>query len=245
MGASFTSLHLRGDDRDAAIAGLRISAALPAYVSKPSAGWISAYPFATEGKGPEKLEGIAQLVSASLRTAVLGILVREGDVFFYALCEDGKTLDRYSSRPASPEPPQGGAPETLLRFCKPGIALAQVGAALRHRQVGRTARSPEEQRRYEKEMKAQKKALRERYPDICRELQEIGLPVPTLEQVLAQLDAVEDAGTGRSGGASTAEEQAASVAALLGLPGQRALRGFTSLRDGEPAPGALARPVTS
>lgn len=243
MGASFTNFHVRADDRDAAIAGLRLAAALPAFVSKPAAGWISVYPFATEDKGPERVEGMAQMVSASLRTAVMSILVREGDVFFYALCEDGKILDRYSSRPASPEPPQGGAPETLLRFCKPGVALPQVVAALHLRQVGRTARSPEEQRRYEKEMREQKKRLKARYPEICRELEAMGLPVPSLEQVLAQLDVVEDAGTGRSGGAATAEEQAAAVAGLLGLPGQRALRGFTSLRDGERAPGALANPV--
>jgi hypothetical protein len=109
--------------------------------------------------------------------------------------------------------------------------------------VGRAERSPEEQREFDRHMAAEKKSLASRYDEISRELEALGLPAPPLEQVMAQLDAVEDRLSGRQGEAASAEEQAGTVAALLGLPGQRAPRGWNLLREGDPPPGALSAPV--
>ncbi|MBI2900909.1 MAG: hypothetical protein HYY17_12050 [Planctomycetes bacterium] len=244
LGVSFTNLNVRAGDRDAAIAGLRRIGGLPAYVTRPAEGWISVYPRETERKEPARLQGAVTLLSAALAAPVVGLLVRDSDLFCYVFADGGRVLDRYASRTASPEPPVGGDPQAILRVCKPGMTLDDLRAVLDLRMVGRRARSPEERERTEKEMALQKERLAARYPEICRELAAMGLPVPPLEQVLAQLNTVEDRLTGQSGEAAAAEEQAGAFAALLGIPGRRALRGWKLIREDEPAPGVLATPVT-
>ena len=71
----------------------------------------------------------------------------------------------------------------------------------------------------------------------------MGLLAPSLEQMLKQVDSVGERMMGKSGEVVAAEEQAAALALLLGLPGLRSLRGYIDLSESEPPPGALNAPV--
>src|SRR5262245_52734565 len=99
MGAFFTNLHARTVDATAFERALTTLGALPAYVSEPEGGWLSAYPELTESQDTDELDRLASALSQHLHCAVFAFLVHDSDIFRYVLFEDGKLRDVYDSAP--------------------------------------------------------------------------------------------------------------------------------------------------
>jgi hypothetical protein len=142
MGSSFANLHVRDRAAEDIVPALLKVRLIPAFLTSARDGWTSVYPQPLEEAEPQASREAAEArLSHVLRTAVLCVTVHDSDVFLYHLWEDGKCIDRYDSEPGIwkgwSEPPSGGDPRVLLRFCRPGTRIGALDRILRHRTVGR------------------------------------------------------------------------------------------------------------
>ncbi len=124
MGSSYANIHVRSDDQNAVKRALTQINALPAFVSKPKNGWVSAYPSDVESQAEDTMKQICSQLSGTVNAGVIGIIVHDSDVFLYTLAENGQVVDQYNSWPGyfdgTGDTPSGGKVEKLLPYCAAG-----------------------------------------------------------------------------------------------------------------------------
>lgn len=244
MGTFFTNLHARADAVETILEALRSARALPAYVTEPDQGWISAYPDATEGQDLRLLERIGQALSTAANTAVYASLVHDSDVWDFTIHEGGRLLDHYCSQPGyfsgKKRRPSGGKADVLLPLCTEGTSAGELEDLLK-RHLTSEAPLPEALgARLTAEMERQKQWLAGSYEEMKSRLTAMGAPVPSLRAMLARLEGKTRKAVAGSGRAEAAEDLAQAFARMLGIPHGRALLGFKYISRGE-APEGFAR----
>ena len=97
MGASFGSIQVRGEDREAvktAAEAVSQERKQKFLIGPLLNGWIAVYP---DGSGQD--EASATALSKQLGNKLLQLIVHDDDIFAYNFFQSGELLNRYSSRP--------------------------------------------------------------------------------------------------------------------------------------------------
>jgi hypothetical protein len=146
MASLFASLHIRTENFRDVVEVLKSLVAVPAYISGPTNGWISAYPKITDRHQDDFLETIAQTLSSHLGAPVFASQLFEEEVFTYLLFDKGKLVDTYNSNPGyvhgKGTEPEGGNVNLLLPYCAPGATIDGLKKLL-HDLVPPTLPSPD------------------------------------------------------------------------------------------------------
>jgi hypothetical protein len=245
MGSFITNLHVRGVERDAAVAALRELRVLPAYVSgEPGNPWFSIYPNGIDQNG-DALQNLGAKLSRKLQQPLIAFIVHDSDIFMYWLYDNGAEQDRYDSAPGYfdgvDSKPAGADCEVLKRYCVPGTTVEQLTGLLHAKEPapnqGRTAAAERSTA-----MKTQiLDGLRRSYPMMKKQRPDL----PNLEDMLAEavkrfasLPSMPDlAQSGKS--FVFAEHMTQALAKHLGLSEGRAIDSYRYLENGEGAPGTL------
>ena len=134
MGSSYTNVHVRSGDQNAVKKALTQINALPAYVSKPKNGWVSAFPSEVEDQSESSMKRVCTELSGALKTGVFGITVHDSDIFLYTLAENGQVVDTYNSWPGyfdgNSDTPDGGNVEKLMPYCIAGTTPEKLASIL-------------------------------------------------------------------------------------------------------------------
>ncbi|MGH7137110.1 MAG: hypothetical protein ACREHD_15320, partial [Pirellulales bacterium] len=134
MGEFYGNIHVRTQDRDAALAALKpIARGERMFLVSPLRnGWLSIYPN-DYGQDYKVSHGIAKRIQGD----VIHLLLHDGTDFCYWYYRSGKLIDKYSSRPdhfgpVSQRIRRGvqGRPELLQGLLAPGSDIEQLYVAL-------------------------------------------------------------------------------------------------------------------
>jgi hypothetical protein len=135
MGASFANVHVRKADAAACAKVLKTLISSRALVTDSKNGWTTVYDEESESQNIEVLRELAKGLSLKLKTAIIAMLVHDGDVFMYLLFDGGELVDQFDSKPDYFGPVSdakrkewAGDFSRLLRYAKKGTSLA----ALKH-----------------------------------------------------------------------------------------------------------------
>jgi hypothetical protein len=99
MGAFFTNCNVRTTDTAKCARLLKSSSGLRAILTDSKNGWITVYDEESESQDLNILRRLAKKLSAQLKTAAIGILVHDSDVFQYLIYENGELVDQFDSKP--------------------------------------------------------------------------------------------------------------------------------------------------
>lgn len=62
-------------------------------------GWITVYDEGSESQDINVLRTLTKTLSSELKTIAMGILVHDSDIFQYLVCDNGKLVDQFDSKP--------------------------------------------------------------------------------------------------------------------------------------------------
>jgi hypothetical protein len=141
MGLFCVNMHFRSTDDKT------LSAAVKKAVKKRGAtqfrvlpaksGWTSLYEEQASQQDDRRIHELMRDLSGDLQVAAIAFMVHDSDIACYWLYENGELLDEYNSCPAyfeddatGDEPPSGGRPDLLVRYCRPGVAEEQIVSIL-------------------------------------------------------------------------------------------------------------------
>ena len=134
MSATFANVSVRTDQQEAVYDLLDDG---DAFISPPILGWVTVFDRQASDGDVARLAELTARLSDVLHSVALGLMVIEGDAFFYLLFEDGLLRDEFASDPdffgdTSPEERQSlrGQPERLLPLAIPGVRIEHLRAIL-------------------------------------------------------------------------------------------------------------------
>jgi hypothetical protein len=180
-----------------------------------------------------------------LQRPVVAFIVHDSDIFLYWLCDGGKELDRYNSAPGyftdKETPPEGGNPETLAVYCRPGTSTDRL---LRLLHPERHAPEPPIQRMSDRDAikDAVRKKLRQSYPTLAAKMPN----PPSLEEFLAEAErrwaerpSPDESAPSAAKGFLFADDRLVELAKILDIPNGPAVDSYRYLANGEGWPGSL------
>jgi len=133
MGASFANYHVRKIDAKNCARALTTLIGSRALVTDSKNGWTTIYDEQSDSQDIEVLRRLAKGLSSKLKTAVIVMMVHDGDVFMYLLFDNGEVVDQFDSKPDYFGPVSdakrkewAGNFSRLLRYAKKGTALADL-----------------------------------------------------------------------------------------------------------------------
>jgi hypothetical protein len=114
MGSFYVNYTVRSADQLAVVKCLK---GRSAYVTSVKDGALVVVDEAAETQEADAVREVAELLSTSLKTAVLAALNHDDDMLWLGLFENGRLTDEYNSAPAyfdgGTDPPTGGNARTL------------------------------------------------------------------------------------------------------------------------------------
>jgi hypothetical protein len=118
MGGFYTNYTLRTADHDAVVKALK---GFKAVVSPVKNGCIVVAEEKSDHQSEAHVEKLASRLSGKLKCPVLAVIVHDDDILLYWLCDQGKLVDRYNSKPgyfdpSKASPPIGGDAQKLCRI---------------------------------------------------------------------------------------------------------------------------------
>jgi hypothetical protein len=99
MGAFFTNCNVRTTDTKKCAKALESSSGLRALMTDSMNGWVTVYDEESESQDIEILRRLAKKLSAELKSAAIGVLVHDSDIFQYLIYENGELVDQFDSKP--------------------------------------------------------------------------------------------------------------------------------------------------
>lgn len=148
IGASFGSIHVQTDDREAIARAVEIyvprlpGASRGSVVTQPRNGWVAVYDELGD-RDPEMLRRLALSISDRIASVLLLLGVEDEQVVRYILIERGRILDEYLSVPEYHGPLPPG--DVIGLGANPTVAQRLTGAdPVQVREVARVGRSPAE-----------------------------------------------------------------------------------------------------
>jgi hypothetical protein len=133
MGASFANYHVRKIDAKNCARALTTLISSRALVTDSKNGWTTVYDEKSDSQDIEVLRRLAKGLSSKLKTAVVAMMVHDGDVFIYLLFDNGEIVDQFDSKPDYFGPVSdakrrewAGNFSRLLRYAKKGTVLADL-----------------------------------------------------------------------------------------------------------------------
>jgi hypothetical protein len=137
MGLFCVNIHFRSTDDKALSAAVRNLGVSQFRVLPAKNGWTSLYEEEASHQDDGRVRELMDGLSGALKVAAIAFMVHDSDIACYWLYENGQLLDEYNSCPAyfdddatGDEPPSGGRPEVLVRYCRNGVTEEQIAAAL-------------------------------------------------------------------------------------------------------------------
>jgi hypothetical protein len=144
MGLFCVNVHFRTTD-DKTLAEALNRRRITRYRILPAKnGWTSLYEERASEQDDRRIRELAGRLSEELHVAAIAFLVHDSDIACYWLYDSGQLLDEYNSDPEyfgesdGPPSPQGGRPEILLRYCRPGVRQDELAAILAEETVRAT-----------------------------------------------------------------------------------------------------------
>jgi ankyrin repeat protein len=136
MGASFSNYHIRKTDAKNCARALTTLISSRALITDSKNGWITVYDEQSDSQDIEVLRRLAKGLSSKLKTAVIAMMVHDGDVFMYLLFDNGEVVDQFDSKPDYFGPVSdakrkewAGNFSRLLRYTKKGTSLGDLKRA--------------------------------------------------------------------------------------------------------------------
>jgi len=137
MGLFCVNMHFRSTD-DKALTGAVKKRGVTAFRVLPAKGrWTTLYEEEASHQDDRRIRELMEGLSRDLKVAAIAFMVHDSDIACYWLYENGQLLDEYNSCPAyfdddatGDEPPSGGRPDVLVRYCQPGVAEDDLASML-------------------------------------------------------------------------------------------------------------------
>lgn len=137
MGLFCVNMHFRSTDDKTLTAAVGKRGVSRFRVLPAKGGWTSLYEEEASHQDDGRIRELMDGLSQDLKAAGIAFMVHDSDVACYWLYENGELLDEYNSCPAyfdddatGEEPPSGGRPNVLVRFCRAGVTEEQIATAL-------------------------------------------------------------------------------------------------------------------
>jgi hypothetical protein len=139
MGAFIVNVNVRSQDRSAveqAVAALNPKAA---WVTDAKNGWVTVYDEEASTQDDRRIRKLSEHLSDTLRAPAVAFLVHDNDFVCYWLCDGGRVIDEFNSRPddfgekigqAGRSADVEGKPEVLIKYCAEGKQPADVRRVL-------------------------------------------------------------------------------------------------------------------
>jgi hypothetical protein len=137
MGLFCVNMHFRTTDDKALTAALKKRGVARFHVLPAKGGWTTLYEEEASHQDDRRIQELTGRLSRDLKSPAIAFMVHDSDIACYWLYENGQLLDEYNSCPAyfdddatGDEPPSGGKPDVLARYCKSGVGEDEVASML-------------------------------------------------------------------------------------------------------------------
>src|SRR5262245_51561472 len=137
MGLFCVNMHFRSTDDKALSVAVSRRRVTQFRVLPAKGGWTSLYEEQASHQDDRRIHELMSGLSGDLKVAAIAFMVHDSDIACYWLYENGELLDEFNSCPAyfdddatGEEPPSGGLPDVLVRYCRAGVTEEQIASSL-------------------------------------------------------------------------------------------------------------------
>jgi hypothetical protein len=136
MGLFCANFHVRDSEAASVSKILAENQITHCHVLPAKHGWTSFYEKRASDQDDTRIQDLAALVSGQRETTVVAFMVHDSDIACYWLYDHGVLRDAFNSFPdyfedvATRSGPDGGRPDILAKYCRPGVTLEHVSSIL-------------------------------------------------------------------------------------------------------------------